>query len=208
MGSNIDNKNTATPRQRWALYLITKKDYRNVELTKEDAAKLISELGDPNYKKKEKKEKPATTTGEKEKLSPLGRKLEKYLVDHFEDIWKACGESLKIKAVVEEDKPNDPNRKRYAMIGFGCSVSSWKYRKNNKKAAEIAKAGNKLIYGKIEDMFVARFTAEEQDHYERIGCPLRAIFSQDENIQSQCHYLVTKFAKEQGIKMDYETRLD
>ena len=205
MESKIDNKNTATPRQRWALYLITKKDYRDVELTKEDAAKLISELGDPNYKKKE---KPAKAGGEKEKLSPLGRKLEKYMTDHFEEIWKACGESLKLKSVVEEDKPGDPNRKRYAMIGFGCSISTWKYRKNNRKAAEIAMAGNKLIYGEIEDMFVARFTAEEQNYYERIGCPLRAIFSQDENIQSKCHYLVTKFAEEQGVKLDYETRLD
>ena len=44
--------NTATPRQRWALYCITKKDYRNEVLSKEEAAKLIKELGDPQYKKK------------------------------------------------------------------------------------------------------------------------------------------------------------
>lgn len=194
----------ATKRQRWALYLITKKDYRDVELTKEEAAKLISELGDPNYKSK----KQETTEAKKEKKSALAVKLEKYMTEHFEDIWKACGESMKIKSVVEEDKPNDPNRKRYAMIGFGCSISYFKYRKNNKKAEEIATAGRKLIYGKIEDMFVARFSKDEQDHYERIGCPLRAIFSQDENIQSKCYYLVTKFAQEQGIKMSYETRLD
>jgi hypothetical protein len=115
---------------------------------------------------------------------------------------------LKIKSVVEEDKPNDPNRKRYAMIGFGCSISFFRYRKNNKKAKEIAEAGNKLIYGKIEDMFVAKFTKDEQKYYERIGCPLRAIFSQDENIQNKCHYMVVKFAETQGVNMDYETRLD
>lgn len=194
----------ATKRQRWALYLITKKDYRDAELTKEEAAKLISELGDPNYKSK-KRENPEAKT---ERRSALAIKLEKYMTDHFEEIWKACGESMKIKSVIEEDKPNDPNRKRYAMIGFGCSVSSFKYRKNSKKANEIAREGRKLIYGKIEDMFVARFSKDEQDYYERIGCPLRAIFSQDENIQSRCHYLVTKFAQEQGIKMTYETRLD
>lgn len=195
----MENPNApATSRQRWALYLITKKDYRNVELTKQEAADLIKKLGDPNYKK----------SAVKAKESTLSSKLEKYMVDHFEEIWKACGESMKFKAVVEEDKPNDPDRKRYAMIGFGCSISSFKYRKNNKKAQEIAEAGRKLIYGKIEDMFVARFTKEEQKYYEKIGCPLRAIFSQDENIQGMCHYLMTKFANEQGIKMDYETRLD
>lgn len=195
----MENPNApATSRQRWALYLITKKDYRKVELTKQEAADLIKKLGDPNYKKG----KSVRTS------STLASKLEKYMTDHFEEIWKACGESLKIKSIVEEDKPDDPNRKRYAMIGFGCSISFFRYRKNNKKAEEIAEAGNKLIYGKIEDMFVARFTKDEQKYYERIGCPLRAIFSQDENIQSTCYYLVTKFAKEQGVNMDYETRLD
>lgn len=195
----MENPNApATSRQRWALYLITKEDYRDRHITKQEAADLIKKLGDPDYKK----DKPVRTG------STLASKLEKYMTDHFEEIWQACGESMKIKAVIEEDKPNDPDRKRYAMIGFGCSISFFRYRKNNKKAKEIAEAGNKLIYGKIEDMFIARFTKEEQKYYERIGCPLRAIFSQDENIQSKCHYLVTRFAKENGIKMDYETRLD
>ena len=211
----MENPNApATSRQRWALYLITKKDYRDVELTKQEAADLIKELGDPNYKKSKdsncnkgkdstyKKDKSARTS------STLASKLEEYMVDHFEEIWRACTESMGIKSIVEEDKSNGQNRKRFAMIGVGCSISYFKYRKNNKKAKEIAETGKKLIRGKIEDMFVARFTKDERKYYERIGCPLEAIFSQDENIQSQCHYLVVKFAETQGIKMDYETRLD
>lgn len=211
----MENPNApATSRQRWALYLITKKDYRDVELTKQEAADLIKELGDPNYKKGKdsncnkskdlnyKKDKPARTS------STLASKLEEYMVDHFEEIWKACTESMGIKSVVEEDKSNGQNRKRFAMIGVGCSISYFKYRKNNKRAKEIAEAGKKLIRGKIEDMFIARFTKDERKYYERIGCPLEAIFSQDGNIQSQCYYLVVKFAETQGIKMDYETRLD
>ena len=43
---------TATKRQLWALYCITKKDYRNENLSYEEASKLIKELGDPNYVKK------------------------------------------------------------------------------------------------------------------------------------------------------------
>ena len=211
----MENPNApATSRQRWALYLITKKDYRDVELTKQEAADLIKELGDPNYKKSKdsnckkskdmdcKKGKPARTS------STLASKLEEYMVDHFEEIWRACTESMGIKSIVEEDKSNGQNRKRFAMIGVGCSISYFKYRKNNKKAKEIAETGKKLIRGKIEDMFIARFTKDERKYYERIGCPLEAIFSQDGNIQSQCYYLVVKFAETQGIKMDYETRLD
>ena len=211
----MENPNApATSRQRWALYLITKKDYRNVELTKQEAADLIKELGDPNYKKGKdsncnkskdpnyKKDKPARTS------STLASKLEEYMVEHFEEIWKACTESMGIKSVVEEDNSNGQNRKRFAMIGVGCSISYFKYRKNNKRAKEIAETGKKLIRGKIEDMFIARFTKDERKYYEKIGCPLEAIFSQDGNIQSQCYYMVVKFAETQGIKMDYETRLD
>lgn len=51
----MEQNNTATPRQRWALYCITKKDYRNEILSKEEAARLIKELGTPGYKKSYKK---------------------------------------------------------------------------------------------------------------------------------------------------------
>ena len=43
-------ENTATARQRWALYCITKKDYRNEVLSKEEAARLIKELGVGAYR--------------------------------------------------------------------------------------------------------------------------------------------------------------
>lgn len=188
-------ENTATARQRWALYCITKKDYRDVELSKEEAARLIKELGDPNYKKTS-------------KSKTIKSQLEDYLVEHFDEIWKACGESLKLKSIVKEDKPEDQNPRKYAFIGFGCGITYFKYRKNNKKAEEIAKAGKELIYGKIEDMFINKFSKEEQNHYKNIGCPLRAIFSQDQHIQSKCYYMVTKFAESVGVKLDYESHLD
>lgn len=44
----------ATKRQTWALFCITKKDYRNENLTYDQASALIKELGDPNYVKKSK----------------------------------------------------------------------------------------------------------------------------------------------------------
>ena len=186
--------NTATARQRWALYCITKKDYRDEVLSKEEASRLIEKLGKKDYEKKPSKS--------------IEKQLEEYLVSKFDEVFNACLESLKIKSVVEEDKPNGPNRKRYAFFGFGCSINYFTYRKNNKKAKEIADAGKKLIYGKIEDMFVNKFSKKEQQYYENIGCPLRAIFSQDQNIQSTCHYLVTKFAEEKGVKLKYVSVLD
>lgn len=41
-----------TKRQGWALYCITKKDYRNEGLTYDQASELIKTLGNPNYVKK------------------------------------------------------------------------------------------------------------------------------------------------------------
>ena len=72
----INMENTATPRQRWALYCITKKDYRNEVLSKEEAAKLIKELGDPQYKKKNSKK-----TIEDELLD--------YLKDHIDEMYQS-----------------------------------------------------------------------------------------------------------------------
>lgn len=187
-------ENTATNRQRFALWCITKKDYRNEVISKEEAARLIQELGDPNYKKASKKS--------------LARQLEDYMVEHFEEIWKACGESLKVKSIVEDDPTYTKSPKRYAFIGFGCGITYFTYRKNNMKAKEIADAGKDLIHGKAEDMFVRRFTADERRYYDSIGCPLRAIYSQDQHIQQCCYGLVTRFAETVGVTLDYVSRLD
>lgn len=44
----------ATKRQCWCLFCITKKDYRNENLTYDEASALIQKLGDPSYTKKSK----------------------------------------------------------------------------------------------------------------------------------------------------------
>ena len=90
--------NTATPRQRWALYCITKKDYRNEVLSKEEAAKLIKELGDPQYKKKNSKK-----TIEDELLDYLKEHIHKYgnTVTPFEVIIRATGESFNPKYYID-----------------------------------------------------------------------------------------------------------
>ena len=191
-------ENTATPRQRWALFCITKKDYRNEILSKEEATKLIKELGDPNYKKASKK-----NNGES-----LGDRLEKYLVDNFDKLFKACGESMKIKSIVEDDPMFTKKPKKYAFIGFGCGITYFTYRKNNLKAKEIAERAKTLLRGKMEEMFLAKFAPEEQRYYENIGCPLLAIFSQDINIQQTYYSMVVRWAGENGVKMDYKSFLD
>jgi len=190
---NMDN--TATPRQRWALYCITKKDYRNEILSKEEAAKLIKDLGDPNYKKKINK--------------TLSEELLDYLKEHFNEMFNDAIKSLSLKSVIEDDDHVPANKKkRYAFIGFGCGITYLDYRKNNKKAEEIDKAARKYHYDNIEKMFLNKFTKKEHNYYNNIGCPLEAIWAQDQNMQLSYYYKVQDFAKSKGIDMKVISRLD
>ena len=190
---NIDN--TATPRQRWALFCITKKDYRNEIISKEEAARLIKELGTPDYKKKSNK--------------TLSQELLDYLKEHFDEMFAEAVKSLSVKSILEDDDhvPAD-KKKRYAFIGFGCGITYFKYRKNNKRAEEINKAQSKFRFGEIEKMFLSKFTAKERNYYKNIGCPLEAIWIQDQNMQLSYFYTVSEFAKSKGIEMKVISRLD
>lgn len=190
--------NTATPRQRWALFCITKKDYRNEILSKEEAAKLIKELGNPDYKKKSNKSNKS-----------LSDELFDYLKEHFDEMFAGAVKSLSLKSVVEDDDhiPAD-KKKRFAMIGFGCGITYLDYRKNNKKAEEIDRAARKYRYDNIEKMFLNKFTKKEHNYYNNIGCPLEAIWAQDQNMQLSYYYKVQDFAKSKGIEMKVVSRLD
>ena len=89
----------ATSRQLWALYCITKKDYRNENLSKEEAAKLISELGDKNYVKKAKAKKTLSDEEfEKKRRFPIYGLvfclLMAYVAEHFFGIADITGAYL------------------------------------------------------------------------------------------------------------------
>ena len=97
----------ATPRQLWALYCITKKDYRNSNLTKEEAAKLISKLGSPDYKKVKKK--------------TLSEELLDYLKENFDKIFSSAIESLNYRSVVEPDPLFSNDHRKYVFIGLNTN---------------------------------------------------------------------------------------
>lgn len=186
----------ATSRQLWALYCITKKDYRNENLSKEEAAKLISELGDKNYVKKAKAKKT------------LSEELLDYLHENFNKIFSSAVESLDYKSVVQADPKFSNDTRKFAFIGVGCGITYPVYRKNNKKLQEIAEAAYKYRRGEILDMFMSKFTKKEVKHYENIGCPLQAIWSQDQGMQLSYWEMVQSFAESKGLKMTIKSVLD
>ena len=186
----------ATSRQLWALYCITKKDYRNKNLSKDEAAKLISELGDKNYVEKPKTKKT------------LSEELLDYLYENFNKIFSSAVESLNYKSVVQADPKFSNDTRKFAFIGVGCGITYPVYRKNNKKLQEIDEAAHKYRRGEILDMFMSKFTKKEVEHYENIGCPLQAIWSQDQGMQYSYWQMVQSFAESKGLTMRIKSMLD
>lgn len=186
----------ATPRQLWALYCITKKDYRNSNLTKEEAAKLIGELGSPDYKKTKKASKT------------LSEELLEYLMENFDKMFDSAIKSLNYRSVVESDPMFSNDQRKYIFIGVGCGITYPVYRKNNKKLQEIDEAAHKYRWNEIKRMFMSKFSNKDVEYYERIGSPLEAIWSQDQGMQVSYWEMVRKFAESKGLKLQIRTMLD
>lgn len=186
----------ATPRQLWALYCITKKDYRNSNLTKEEAAKLIGELGSPDYKKTKKASKT------------LSEELLEYLMENFDKMFDSAIKSLNYRSVVESDTMFSNDQRKYIFIGVGCGITYPVYRKNNKKLQEIDEAAHKYRWNEIKRMFMSKFSNKDVEYYERIGSPLEAIWSQDQGMQVSYWEMVRKFAESKGLKLQIRTMLD
>ena len=192
MEQNITDFGTATKRQRWALWCLAKLDYREKELSKEEASAMIAKL----MKQKSVPKKVVTVYDE----------LRDYLKEHWDEIMKSAMPSMEKKSVVETEWNGDV--KRYAFIGAGCGITYLTHRKGNKKAEAIKDAANKIHYKEALDWFMDKFTPAEQKYYERVGCPLGAIWTQDQNMQQAYYYAVLDFAKSKGVKMNVNSFLD
>ena len=192
----MEQNNTATARQRWALYCITKKDYRNEILSKEEAAKLIQELGDPNYKKTSKVAKT------------LADELLDFMKEHIDELYQACLGEINYKSIVEDDTHIPENkRKRFAFVGCGCGITWLKYRKS-KRAEEIDKAARKFRGNEVLNMLVKKLPKKDYNYLKSIGCPFEAIWYQMQNLQTKYYSLVIKFAESKGIEMRIESHID
>jgi len=191
----MEQNNTATPRQRWALYCITKKDYRNEILSKEEAAKLIQELGDPQYKRKNSKK-------------IIGDELLDYLKEHIDEMYQAFLGETGYKSILEDEIPDVNGKKqRFAFVGMGCGMTWLKYRKS-KRATEIDEAARKYRGNEVLQMIVKKLPKKDYNYFKKIGCPVEAIWYQMQNLQLKYYQIVRDFAKTKGIEMRIESHLD
>ena len=189
---DMENFGTATKRQRWALYCLTHTDYRQQELSKEDAAALIAKLMKGKTVKKSKK--------------TIEDELVDYLHEHWDEVMNDAMPSMNEKSIVETEMLGQT--RRFAFIGVGCGITYLTHRKGNKKAEAIKAAANKLHFGLAQTWFLKRFTEEDKAYYDKIGCPLGAIWQQDMNMQQAYYYKVLDFARMKGVNMSVKSFLD
>lgn len=197
----------ASSRQLWALYCITKRDYRNDNLSYDEASELIKTLGQKDYVKK---------------INQKTQSLEEQFIEFYKtNIMPSVVESLKeaigIESAVVEDinymKGSGKNgeAKCYKMRGFGCSISYLDYDKRSKKAKELEEVFRSVRFKKCRDLVIAQFPKNLINQLEKEGTPIGALYCQDYDVNSTLFNGVVSFAKEVlkiKTRFDYVTRLD
>lgn len=209
MNNFITERNAERPaskKQLWALYCLTKKDYRGQDLTMFDASKLIeqfnatkvvSKIGvndTPNQVRK---------TSVRSKKPTLEQEFISYMGEQIQGIIDTCKQAIQIKSVVEDDPaffPNKKDRKQYAFFGFGCGITIIDFDKRSKKGKLIKELSSKHHMTTFLKMFLKGFTKKEIKYFENVGCPLQALYYQDVRISSTYEHAVASFMRKQGVK--------
>lgn len=185
----------ATRKQLWAIFCLSKVDYRGKDLTRLDASNLIQRL---------KAEKAANNTqnAPKPRKTTLEKEFIDYMTDKMQGVINTAKEALQIKSVIETDPmfTDKKNMKSYAFFGFGCGITVIDFDKRSKVGKEINELGSKHRMTTFLDMFLKAFTQKEINYYKSVGCPLTAIYCQDIRISGAYENAVASFMTHKGVK--------
>ena len=199
---NIEVK-AATPRQLWALYCITKTDYRGKGLSYDEASFLIKKFGNPEYRKAGKADKT------ERKVVDLKTELLNYIkTEKLDGIIEHVKTAIGIKAVVSNDTLYMKKEKHYHFRGFGCGFAWIEYDKRSKIGKAIEEA-SKDIRSEVRAMIVNAFPMDLRKQLEAEGTPIEAIVFQDITINSAYEQAVVDFMTSKGVKNAWvNSRLD
>ena len=148
---------SATKRQLWALYCITKHDYRNENLTYEEASALIKKLGNSDYKK----------TNMKDEF------MKYYKEQILPKVVAEIKSAMNNVSVVTEDtnymKGTGPDgtAKQYIFRGSGCSISYLDYDKRSKKAAELEQVFRSVRFNECKKLVEKSFSKKLLNQMEK-----------------------------------------
>lgn len=171
----------ATKRQLYTLYCITKQDYRNSNLSIEEASNLIQKYDNSNYIKKE-------------KLSE-NEKFMNYMKENIHVIVDKINEFLKHHEILNDEIKG----KKYHFFGFGCGFVWFEYDKRSKKT----KYYEDMFYNNlktIKRLILKQFDNKTLKEYEKLGFPLSAFVEQDELTKLELYYLVREYMIQNGCK--------
>lgn len=185
----------ATRKQLWAIFCLSKVDYRGKDLTRLDASNLIQRLkAEKAANNAQNAPKPRKTTLEKEFID--------YMTDKMQGVINTAKEALQIKSVIETDPmfTDKKNMKSYAFFGFGCGITVIDFDKRSKVGKEINELGSKHRMTTFLNMFLKAFTQKEINYYKSVGCPLTAIYCQDIRISGAYENAVASFMTHKGVK--------
>ena len=184
----------ATRKQLWAIFCLSKVDYRGKDLTRLDASNLIQRL---------KAEKAANETQSAPKKTTLEKEFIDYMTDKMQGVINTAKEALQIKSIVEDDPTiftEEKKRNKYAFFGFGCGITIIKYDKRSKVGKQIEELGSKHRRTTFLNMFLKAFTPKQIAYYESVGCPLSALYWQDIRINGRYESAVVSFMEKKGVK--------
>lgn len=187
----METNNTATSRQRYALFCITKKDYRNTIISKEEASRLIADAQQQsNYQKK-----------------PKGSDLFDYLSARVDELVGALTREFQVASKIVDDPAFMKSKNQYLFLGSGCGFSYIQYDKRSKKAKSIVKEAGKLR-DKINSMVVSRIDKDFLKKLEQSGNPIQAHLAQNMIYKSRYDWLVVNYMEEQGVKNVWVKTID
>lgn len=192
-----DENAPATKKQLWALYLATKKDYRNDNLTIKQASELLQNAQkDSNYQQKNKVN--------------INKDLLKFLKNNAERAFKNMKSSLGQESIIKDDPMAHQSGKRYCFFGSGCGFAWLEYDKRNKVITKIVETANKLKDEFDKYILSKFFTTKDLEYYKSKGWPLQAMQAQDMNYNTVFWSIVKDYIESKKInsKCYVKTRLD
>lgn len=201
----METFNPATKRQTYALKLATGIDYRDENLSFEQASKMLQEANEKSGYSKDKKEYKS-----KEKIPTILQ----YLASNecVEVLKKTICDEMEIKSILSQVDINNveiKDAKKYVFLGSGCGFSFIRWNKRNSRATRtIEKA--KEVSKDIDNLVRQSFDKEVIDYLKFLGNPIEAIQAQNMNYKSTYDQLIIDFLQKyyqiEGVYI--ETRLD
>ena len=176
----------ASKKQLWALFCITKQDWRGKNLTKGEASELIQKY-----------------SGERPKAAATGKSLDSKIKEDIMNnlkpkLDKQMAKAFGLQSVVgDADLEGNliPGGKRYKFFGSGCGWAWVKYDKRNKKLGEILDKYDDIYrhgyFEKFANEYIKKFKERE----------MGAVLSQDIDIQCIIKQAALDFAESIGINV-------